>query len=120
MRTRSEEDDFTGSHDMRTVGVSQEALMAAAQVTAPTPRKIEAPQSHSLDQVSRDPCLCQDQCHYIPIMKRVKLKEGGKVVKKLSFINLSRVCKILWSKMKVQNHVALLGEAPNKIWLMVT
>ena len=88
--------------------------MAAAQVTAPTPRKIEAPQSHSLDQVSRDPCLCQDQCHYIPIMKRVKLKEGGKVVKKLSFINLSRVCKILWSKMKVQNRVALLGEALNK------
>ena len=43
-------------------------------------------------------------------MKRVKLKEGGKVVKKLSFINLSRVCKILWDKMKVQNRVALLGE----------
>ena len=77
---------------MRTVRAGQEALMVAAQVTAPTPRKKEAPRSHSLDQVSQDPCLCQDlcqdQCLYIPIMKRVNMKEGGKVVKKLSFINL--------------------------------
>ena len=92
----------TGSHDMRTVGVShgQVALMTAAPVTAPTPRKTEAPRFHSQDQASRDPYQCQDQCHdhcqdhYIPIMKRVNMSSGETAVKKLSFINLCQVHQI--------------------------
>ena len=105
----------TGSHDMRTLGVShgQVALMTAAPVTAPTPRKTEAHRSHSQDQASRDPCQCQDHCHdhcqdhYIPIMKRVNMSGKETAVKKLSFINLCRVLQTQKIKMKVRNRAVL-------------
>ena len=96
---------------MRTVGAShgQAALMTAAPVTAPTPRKTEAPRSHSQDQASRDPCQCQDHCqdHYIPIMKRVNMRDGETAVKTLSFINLCRVRQTQKIKMKVRNRAVL-------------
>ena len=109
MRTRSEEGDCTGSHDMRTVGAGQAALTAAARVSAPTPRKTEDPRSHSQDQASRDPCQCHDQCqdHFILIMQRGNMKDGGTVVKKLLFINLCRIRQIQRIKMKVLNRAVL-------------
>ena len=113
MRTRSEGGDCIGSHDMRTVGACQAALMAAARVSAPTPRKTEAPRSHSQDQASRDPCQCHDQCHVLcqdhsfPIMKMDNMRDGETAVKKLLFINLYRVLPIHWIKMKVRNRAVL-------------
>ena len=100
---------------MRTVGAShgQAALMTAAPVTAPTPRKTEAPRFHSQDQASRDPYQCQDQCHdhcqdhYIPIMKRVNMSGGETAVRKLSSINLCRVRQTQRIKMKVRNRAVL-------------
>ena len=89
MRMRSEGDDCTGSHDIRTVGAGQAALTAAARVSAPTPRKTEDPRYHSQDQASRDPCQRHDQCHvhcqdhFIRIKKRGNMREGETVVKKL-------------------------------------